>query len=185
MPARLRCVVLDRDGTLIRHVPYLKAPSDVQLLPTVREGLNALRKEGCLLFLHTNQSGAGRGYFAIEDAVACNTEMFAQIGLGEQLFEKVCIAPEAPGDEQIYRKPSPRFGLEIIRDYGVRAEEVCYIGDSPSDLLAAKNIGCMGVGVNTGLEDLNALIREDEAIRDCPVFPAFADAVAFILRAGE
>lgn len=57
----IKALVLDRDGTLIEHVPYLHKPEDVRLLPGVREGLAAARAGGLTLFLHTNQSGVGRG----------------------------------------------------------------------------------------------------------------------------
>ena len=180
---RPRYVVLDRDGTLVRHVLYLKSPAGVQLLPTVRDGLSALQRAGCVLFLHTNQSGAGRGFFTMRDAHACNAEMISQIGLGEDLFEQICIAPETPDDDPVYRKPSGRFGREIMHTYRAGPEQVCYIGDSPSDLLTAKHLGCMGVGVNTGLEDLSAAVRADDTLRDCPVFATFSEAASFVLGA--
>ena len=32
-------IVFDRDGTLIKHIPYLFEPNKVELLPTVKESL--------------------------------------------------------------------------------------------------------------------------------------------------
>ena len=45
MPRR-RFVLLDRDGTLIVHHPYLSDPDAVELLPGTVEGLAAMRKLG-------------------------------------------------------------------------------------------------------------------------------------------
>lgn len=141
----IQYVVLDRDGTLIRHVPYLSRPEQVEVLPGGVAGLTELRKAGCKLFLHTNQSGIGRGYFSLEEALACNEEMLSQIGLGTQLFESVCVAPEAPDQPAEYRKPSPKFGAELIDKYKVKPHDICYVGDNVSDLLTARNIGCHGI----------------------------------------
>lgn len=153
----------------------------MQLLPTVVRGLRTLRDSGCSLFLHTNQSGIGRGYFAHGDAVACNNEMLAQIGLGHALFERICIAPEAPDQAGAYRKPSPQFGLDIINDYAISKHEICYIGDNVSDMLTAKNLGCAGVGVSTGRHNLRMLLQERDLVLDFPVFATLADAASHIV----
>jgi histidinol phosphatase-like enzyme len=125
---RPRLVVLDRDGTLIRHVHYLCDPAQVELLPGVRSGLARLREAGCKLYLHTNQSGVGRGYFPLEAALLCNDEMIRQLGLGLEVFEDICVCPEAPGDA------SPEGDIEIAVT-GLRPGEKLYeellIGDNP------------------------------------------------------
>lgn len=174
-------IVLDRDGTLIRHIPYLSDPAQVQLLPTVIDGLAKLVKSGCLLFLHTNQSGIGRGYFSLADATACNDEMLRQICLGKELFESVCVCPEAPDQDIAYRKPSPKYGLEIIVKYATCKNNIWYVGDNVTDLLTANNIGCKGVGVNTGAHDLRQMLRERDLETYFPVFDSFLEASDYIL----
>ncbi len=177
---RLTHVFLDRDGTLIRHVPYLRDPRDVELLPTVAAGLDELRKSGRRLFLHTNQSGIGRGYFSLADAVACNEAMLRQIGLGSGLFEDICICPEMPDQESRYRKPSAAWGLEIIARDAIERGAACYVGDNVTDLETARNIGCAGVGVNTGAHDLRQMLRASD-LEQFPVFDRFVDAASYIV----
>jgi D-glycero-D-manno-heptose 1,7-bisphosphate phosphatase len=174
------CVFLDRDGTLIRHVPYLCDPADVELLPTVVEGLDVLIQSGCRLVLHTNQSGIGRGYFTAEQAESCTSEMLRQIDRGA-LFSDSCMSPEVPGGEPIYRKPSPKFGREILAKYSLEAGEAWYLGDSISDLLTAKNLGGAGVGVNSGLRDLRADLAREGLAESFPVFDSFAEAARHIV----
>lgn len=175
-------VVLDRDGTLIRHIPYLCDPAQVQLLPTVIDGLAKLVKSGYKLFLHTNQSGIGRGYFSLSDAIACNDEMLKKIGLGKNIFEGIRVCPETPEQDVSYRKPSPKYGLEIIAKYATYKNNICYVGDNVTDLLTANNIGCMGVGVNTGAHDLRQLLREHDLEECFPVFDSFIEAMDYILN---
>ena len=64
-------VFLDRDGTLIRHVDYLHDPDQVVLQSGVREALQLLLAGRYHVFVFTNQSGVGRGYFPIADVFAC------------------------------------------------------------------------------------------------------------------
>jgi D-glycero-D-manno-heptose 1,7-bisphosphate phosphatase len=175
-------VFLDRDGTLIRHKPYLSDPREVELLPGVVEGLNALRRAGCTLFLHTNQSGVGRGYFGLEDAIACNEEMLRQLGLGADLFADVCVCPEVPDGEVLYRKPSPRYAREMIKKYSMHTTSACYVGDNTSDLETARNVGCLGVGVDTGGHNLRQLVNQNTLESVFPVFDCFLEAASYVIR---
>lgn len=177
----MKFIVLDRDGTLIRHIPYLCNPSAVELLPTVIDGLAEFVSRGYKIFLHTNQSGVGRGFFSYDDAVACNKRMIEKIGYGDNIFEDICICPEMPGQPGFYRKPAPRFGLEIIQKYNITKEAVCYMGDNITDLLTAKNLGCMGIGVNTGLHDLRKTLHEHGLVEYFPVFDNFSDAARYVV----
>ena len=179
-----KLVVIDRDGTLIRHIPYLCDPAQVEVLPGVREGLARLRAAGCLLFLHTNQSGVGRGYFKLEAALQCNDQMIHQLSMGDALFEAVCVCPEAPDVPIEYRKPSPRFGLELLARYNKSKSELCYIGDNVTDLLTATNIGCAGVGVNTGVHDLRHELASQGLEKMFPVCDSFLETVERLLGDG-
>jgi histidinol-phosphate phosphatase family protein len=143
----MNCVFLDRDGTLIRHIPYLCDLRQVQLLPTVVSGLGELLKADCRLFLHTNQSGIGRGYFSLREALACNSEMIRQIGLGPDLFAGVCLCPEAPGQPIEYRKPSPKYAREVMITYATDVRRLCYIGDNITDLMTAREVGCASTSI--------------------------------------
>lgn len=177
----MKYVVLDRDGTLVRHIPYLCDPAQVEVLPTVVAGLTKLIGSGHKLFLHTNQSGVGRGYFSLADAIACNDAMLKKIGLGPDLFEDICVCPEVPDQDVNYRKPSSKYGLEIIEKYTIGRQDICYVGDNVTDLLTAKNIGCTGVGVNTGVHDLRQVLQERGLEGSFPVFDCFLDAASYVV----
>lgn len=174
-------VILDRDGTLIRHVPYLADPAKVELLPTVLDGLRALRAVDCTLYLHTNQSGVGRGYFTLDDVVACNQAMIDHLGLGAAVFSEICVAPEHPDGRIVYRKPSPAWGQGLMRRRKLDATSLCYVGDSLADLHTARNLGCLGIGVNTGEFDLRAVLAAEGLADLFPVVDRFSDAADLIL----
>jgi D-glycero-D-manno-heptose 1,7-bisphosphate phosphatase len=185
MAARVKGLILDRDGTLIEHVPYLSDPDQVKLLPGVLEGLQTARAAGLMLFVHSNQSGVGRGYFSMAAVDACNHRMIELFGFGETPFARICIAPERPDEASVYRKPSPAFAREVAAEYGFALDELCYIGDRGSDLEAADRAGTQGIGVATGLEDLVGEIAAARLTRLYPVVTRFDAAIARVLADGS
>src|SRR3954466_15076097 len=104
-----RAVFLDRDGTLVAEKNYLCRPEDVSIFPGVGATLKRLQDAGFKLFIVSNQSGVGRGYFTLADVERVNRhlcELFREAGVH---FEKIYVAPEAPDQPSRGRKPSPQF----------------------------------------------------------------------------
>lgn len=181
MKPRAKALLLDRDGTLIKHVHYLADPAQVELLPGVKDGLRRARNAGLQLVLHSNQSGVGRGYFTIAAVEACNRRMIELLDLGPEPFARICIAPERPDEPSRYRKPSRALADEVARAHGWSAAELCYIGDRALDLQTAECAGTRGVGVATGLHDLRGEIAAAKLKCRYPVFERFDLAIQFVL----
>ncbi|MDR2629087.1 MAG: HAD-IIIA family hydrolase [Puniceicoccales bacterium] len=132
-------IFLDRDGTIIADKNYLKDPNDVELLPGARDAISNLKSARCMLFLFSNQSGIGRGIISMDDVSRCNLRMMELLGHGPDIFDAICIAPESPDAIPVYRKPSPKFIVEMVEKFGL-AKENCYMaGDKESDILAGIN----------------------------------------------
>lgn len=185
MSLRVKTLILDRDGTLIAHVPYLADPAHVTLLPGVREGLQAAIAAGVQLCVHSNQSGVGRGYFTLAQVEACNRRLIELLDLGPAPFARICIAPERPDEPSRYRKPSPHFARELAVESGIALHEMCYVGDRSSDLETAERAGTQGVGVTTGLEDLQRELAAADLVRRFPVFDRFDTAIHHLLNRAD
>ena len=168
---------LDRDGTLIRHVHYLHKPAEVELLPGVAAALARAKALGFLLFLHTNQSGVGRGMFPLEDAVACNERMIELIGLGPDLFADICVAPEAPTQPVIYRKPSPRFAREMAVKHGLDLSRCWMVGDYAADVETAFAAGMRAAALAGGPLGEEQIAAWRAAGRDVKLFPSLVAVV--------
>jgi D-glycero-D-manno-heptose 1,7-bisphosphate phosphatase len=145
-----RALFLDRDGTLIVDKVYLADPEGVELIPGAAEGLRRARTLGFKLFLFTNQSGIGRGLHTVEDTHRVNARMEEMLGLAPPVFDGICIAPEAPGQQSAYRKPSPRFIQEKVAEHGLDPAACWMVGDSPADVGAALAAGIRAAAVRTG-----------------------------------
>lgn len=178
-------LILDRDGTLIEHVPYLSNPEEVRLLPGVCEALRFARDQRASLFLHSNQSGIGRGFFKESAVHACNDRLIELLGMGPRPFERICIAPETPDQPSTHRKPSPLFALGIMRDFGLAPEAICYLGDRGDDMATARAAGTRGVGIATGLRDLQAELEALGLNGVFPVFSSIGEAIRYLFPSHE
>src|ERR1700757_1559617 len=68
-------VFLDRDGTLIEEKEYLHRPEQVTIFPGAAAALKRLQDAGFLLFIVSNQSGVGRGFFTLADVENVHTHL--------------------------------------------------------------------------------------------------------------
>ena len=145
-----RALFLDRDGTLIRDAHYLKDPQKLEIIPSAGPALQNAKDAGFLLFLHTNQSGIARGYYDWEDVYACNQRMHIEFGLPADFFAEVCIAPESPEEKIMYRKPAPRFEMEMTEKYDLDPSSCWVVGDKWIDPQTGLDAGMRGALVRTG-----------------------------------
>jgi D-glycero-D-manno-heptose 1,7-bisphosphate phosphatase len=136
-----RAVFLDRDGTLIAEKNYLCRPEDVKIFPATPAGLKRLGDAGFQLFIVSNQSGVGRGYFTLADVERVNEHLCRELARGGVRFAKIYIAPEKPGDPSRGRKPSPQFLFDARDGFGLELAESYLIGDKLIDLECGWNAG--------------------------------------------
>jgi len=136
-----RAVFLDRDGTMIAEKNYLCRPEDVEIFPATPAGLKRLAGAGFKLFIVSNQSGVGRGYFTMADVDRVNEHICRNLAGDDVRFEKIYIAPEKPGDPSRGRKPSPQFLFDARDEFGLDMTRSYLIGDKLIDLECGWNAG--------------------------------------------
>jgi rfaE bifunctional protein nucleotidyltransferase chain/domain len=138
-------VLLDRDGTLIRDVPFLSDPGKVELMPGAGEGLAALQAAGFALAIVTNQQGIALGYYTIREMIAVNQQLFRALGPYGVRIAKIYFCPHSAADECTCRKPEAAMIERALRDFGVPPDRAFMIGDSATDAAAGKTAGCRTV----------------------------------------
>jgi len=148
--SKQKALFVDRDGTLIKDAHYLKDPDLLEIIESAGPALIKAKEEGYLLFLHTNQSGIARGYYVWADVHACNQRMHEKFGWPADFFAEICIAPESPQEKTRYRKPDPRFELEMTEKYGLDPTSCWVIGDKWIDPQTGLDAGMHGALVRTG-----------------------------------
>ncbi len=148
-------VFFDRDGTLIEERNYLSKPEEVALLPGAAAALRRLQDDGYKLFIITNQSGVGRGYFTLADVERVHQRLLAELAPAGVRFDKIYIAPEAPETPSRGRKPSPQFLFDARDEFGVDLAGSYVVGDKLIDLETGWNAGvkrCILVRTGYGAE---------------------------------
>ena len=136
-----RAIFLDRDGTLIQEKEYLRRPEEAALLPGAAAALRRLREAGYRLFIVSNQSGVGRGWFTLDDVAKVHARLAAELARDGVRFDKFYVAPEAPDQPSRARKPSPQFLFDARDEFGLRLEESFLVGDKMMDLECGWNAG--------------------------------------------
>lgn len=150
-----RAVFLDRDGTIIVEKEYLHRPEEVVFLPYAGAALKQLQDAGFKLFLVTNQSGVGRGYFTLADVEKVHEHLTRKLAKDGVRVGKIYVAPEAPDEPSRGRKPSPQFLFDARDEFGVDLAQSYMIGDKLIDLECGWNAGvkqCLLVRTGYGAE---------------------------------
>src|SRR5467141_1783745 len=136
-----RAVFLDRDGTLIEEREYLHRPAEAVIFPGVAPALKRLQDAGFALFIVTNQSGVGRGFFTLADVEALHAHLAGEFARAGVRFAKIFVAPEAPDQPSRNRKPSPQFLFDARDEFAVELGGSYMIGDKLIDLECGWNAG--------------------------------------------
>ena len=175
-----RAVFFDRDGVLNEDKGYLYRIEDFRFLPGVAS-LKRLVDAGFLLFLVTNQSGVGRGYYTMADLEKLHAHMTAELARQGITFRKIYAAPEKPGEPSRGRKPSPQFLFDARDEFGVNLAESYMVGDKLIDLETGWNAGVKkSILVRTGYGP--AVERESaDKLQSAVVVDNTAAAVEWIL----
>ena len=174
-----RAVFFDRDGTLIKDVHYLKDPADIKIIDGVSEALIKIKKAGYHMFMHTNQSGISRGYYEWHDVHACNSRMLELYGLSANFWDGICIAPESPGNSKIgYRKPSPKYELEMAVKFNLDPSLCWMVGDKWIDIETGLKSNMNAALVRTG-KKINSETEKIASIQKVPIcedIPSFCNS---------
>ncbi|MFN0068108.1 MAG: D-glycero-alpha-D-manno-heptose-1,7-bisphosphate 7-phosphatase [Limisphaerales bacterium] len=150
-PSAPPAVFLDRDGTLNVERNYLSDPAKLELFPGAGPALRRLQEAGFRLFIVTNQSGIGRGYYTEADMHRVNARLAELLSLDGVRIERIYFAAEAPEQPSRGRKPSPQFLLEARDEFGLELARSYMVGDKVIDLECGWNAGVRAsVLVRTG-----------------------------------
>lgn len=141
-------VFLDRDGVINPDRGFVGDLTRFEFLPGVPGALQALRRQGFLLVLVTNQSGIARGYYSEADFFRICAYMQQVLALHDAAFDKICYCPHHP--EALLpryrkacncRKPAPGMLFRAAQELGIDLGASVMIGDRLGDLQAAENAG--------------------------------------------
>lgn len=182
-PAKIRAVILDRDGVILRDKGPSIDPEHIEFMPQALEGLANFSAQNLICLVATNQPWIARGNLTVEQLDATHKRMKEQIeAAGGELRDIVYspFHPETHHDEGIVemrrasecRKPRPGMLFELMERHGISPAETVMIGDSKADILAARNAGTRAILIGS---DAAALAENPDAT--CTNLAAAAEQV--------
>lgn len=151
-----KAVFLDRDGTINRHVGFLRDIDDFVLLPGAAEGVRKLNEAGFLVIVVTNQPVIARGELTREGLRRIHDKMETLLGAEGAFLDALYYCPHHPhrgfpgevAELKIdcdCRKPKPGLLLQAARDYHIDLSASWMVGDEERDVGAGRAAGCRTV----------------------------------------
>ncbi len=180
----MRCLFLDRDGTINVDKGYSNKVEELKIIGDLRESLYRVKKLGFYVVVVSNQAGVSLGYHTLEDVLNFNREIQRELGgIIDEFF--VCPHPKEGGCG--CRKPEAGLIKMACEKFKIDLHLSWVVGDKSTDIELAKNVGCRSILVLTGhgkeeyvksypdfvAEDINHAIRiienevKDEIIPVC------------------
>lgn len=177
----MKLVILDRDGVINEDSDeYIKSVAEWHPIPGSLEAIARLCQAGYRVFIASNQSGIGRGFFDYDALFAMNDRLQKLVGEYGGRIDGIEFAAEHPDEASDMRKPAPGMLKDIARRFQVNLEDVAFVGDSASDLQAARSAGASPILVRTGK---GLRTEKEHNLEGVPVYDDLASFVRATLAA--
>ncbi|MDD2053103.1 D-glycero-beta-D-manno-heptose 1,7-bisphosphate 7-phosphatase [Pseudomonas putida] len=147
----VKLLILDRDGVInYDSDAYIKSVEEWIPLPGAISAIAQLSKAGWTVAVATNQSGIARGYYDIATLDAMHAHLRRLVAEQGGELGLVVYCPHGPDEGCACRKPKPGMLQAIAAHYGADLSHLWFVGDSLSDLEAARAVDSQPVLVKTG-----------------------------------
>ena len=162
-----RALFLDRDGVINQDYDYVYRPEQIEFVDGIFELCRHAHSLGYLIFVVTNQSGIGRGYYK-EDTFHHLMDWMGGVFQDQGCpIAQVYFCPYHPTEgvgqyrrESSLRKPKPGMILAAGEDFDLDLTCSVLVGDRHRDIEAGQ---AAGVGCN--------LLYAQEPLSNCAVVP--------------
>ncbi|RLA64196.1 MAG: D,D-heptose 1,7-bisphosphate phosphatase [Epsilonproteobacteria bacterium] len=134
-----KSLFLDRDGVVNIDTGYVSKTEDFKFTEGIFDLLHLFTKHNYQIFIVTNQSGIGRGYYTQDDFDLLTHWMLGEFQKQNINISSVHYCPHAPEDKCLCRKPQTGMIDEILTLHSIDLEHSWLIGDKQSDINLAIN----------------------------------------------
>jgi D-glycero-D-manno-heptose 1,7-bisphosphate phosphatase len=150
-------VFLDRDGVInYDSDDYVKSWAEYVFLPGALEALRQLHTAGHEVYVVTNQAGIGKGIYPERNCRDIHLRMRLAVRQAGGLISGIAVCPHRREDNCTCRKPKPGMLLTLAAKWGLDLRRSILVGDSCTDIEAARSVGCGTIFVHTRSEAMSA-----------------------------
>ena len=134
-----KALFLDRDGVINIDHGYVSTIEEFTFTEGIFALLHLFIAQGYILFIVTNQSGIGRGYYESSDFEKLTTWMLKRFKEEGISIEAVHHCHHAPEENCFCRKPEVGMIDAILFEHNIDLDHSWLIGDKQSDIDLAHN----------------------------------------------
>lgn len=124
-----KALFIDRDGTIIKDVPYSADPGKIVIYDDAVDLMNNYGKKGYLIVIVTNQSGINRGYFSAKDLEKFNNVLTGMLKSRGVRVDAIYFCPHRPDENCRCRKPETGMIMDAVSDLGIDVKHSVMAGD--------------------------------------------------------
>ena len=135
---RRRALFVDRDGTLIPDLHYLKDADRLELFRGVAGALARAREHAWTIVCVTNQSGIERGIYAREDVDRIHLRLNELLARHRARVDAFYYCPHAPETRCACRKPGTGLFEQARADWNIDLASSAVVGDRALDIAAGR-----------------------------------------------
>jgi len=146
----IRAIFLDRDGVINeKRKDYVKNLQEIKMLPSVAKAIQKLNQFGYHIIIITNQSVINRKIISLEKLSQINNFIIKKLENEGAKISAIYYCPHIPDDHCSCRKPQAGLILKAINKHMIDPSQSIFIGDSKTDMEAAKKAGVLGLKIKT------------------------------------
>tara|TARA_A100000164_G_C21912531_1_gene776404 strand:- start:1085 stop:1615 length:531 start_codon:yes stop_codon:yes gene_type:complete len=175
----MKLIILDRDGVInFNSKNYIKSPDEWLPIPGSLEAISNLNKKGYKISIATNQSGISRGLFDLKMLEEIHNKLYFYASNIGAKIDSIFFCPHTPEMKCSCRKPKTGMLKSISKKFSKSLNGVPMVGDSLSDLLAAKEMRCEPFLVKTG-NGMNTL-KNNKIPKNTNIFENLSDVAKYL-----
>ena len=138
-----KAIFLDRDGVInLEKKDYVKSIKEFQIIHNVPKAIATLKEKGFLVIVITNQSAINRGLLTIKILNEIHNQLQEILKDNDTSIDDFYFCPHRPDENCLCRKPKPGLLLQAAKHHKIDLKNSFFIGDSQTDIEAAKAVGC-------------------------------------------
>jgi D-glycero-D-manno-heptose 1,7-bisphosphate phosphatase len=159
-----KAIFLDRDGVINQErKDYVKNIDEFQIFPEIANFIKNMKNRGYLIIVVTNQSVINRGLASMQDIEQIHEFLQNFLLQNETSIDDFYICPHTPHENCSCRKPKSGLFLQAIKDWNIGIKDSWLIGDSDTDIVAAKSVNCKSIKKESSVtfEKITAIIDHE------------------------
>lgn len=141
---------LDRDGVINKkREDYVKTIQEFEFVPGIFDAIKKLNSLGIQIIVITNQSVVNRKIISEIQLNEIHDFMLETMQKNSCTISKIYFCPHHPEEKCDCRKPNTGMIKQAIKDFNINLSNTLLIGDSNSDIEAAKKMKIRSIKLET------------------------------------